>query len=164
MNKKIEERIATKILHDPNKLTEKEEKSMRKELNQNDQFKSNYYEFILEQQIVKAVRELKLDGCVIKGLYVRDFMPGFEEKGETESESEQSYELNDHKNKLIEILKIKHVSKDDLKQKVQEHKRKEQSKERSRFKKLKHVKNDDLENQTQRKTEKDKNVFKLVFF
>ena len=117
VNKK-EDCIATEIIHDPNKLTEKEKKSLRKELNQNDQFKSSYYEFILEQQIVKAVRELKIDGCVIKGLYVGDFMPGFEEKGETVCESEQSYELKDYENELIELLKIKHVSKDELKQKV----------------------------------------------
>ena len=68
--------ILPQILQDCYKLSKQEKDILKEELKQEVPSISDHYEFILCQQIVQAVKELDLDGCVITGLYVRDIRSG----------------------------------------------------------------------------------------
>ena len=122
--------FVSQILHDCNKLSKEEKKILKKEINQNVPFVSDQYEFILGQQIVQAAKELKLDCCVIKGLYISDFMPGFLKKDETLCKSKQSYELNDYEKELIKLLRIEEISEEKLEQMVLLHKQQKKNREK----------------------------------
>ena len=134
---------------------------LKKEINQNVPFISEQYEFILGQQIVLAAKELKLECCVIKGLYVSDFMPGFVKKDES---LHRTYELNDYEIELIKLLKIEDISKEKLEQMIVLH-REKKGEIKEKFKKPNDTQNSDeaqvLENQTQSKTQYDKYIIKV---
>ena len=161
----------TKILHVCNKMTTEEKKILKKEIKQNVPFISDQYEFILGQQIVQAVKELNLDCCVVRGLYVRDFMPGFVKKDE-------SYELNDYEEEIIQILRIEDITEEQLERMILLHtEQKEEFKKAGETGKNNGCQNTSdskrkdktqiIDNQTQSKTQCDiytRKVIKKVLF
>ena len=101
------------------KILDRWEGKQKKEIDQDKQFNDFYYEFIVHQQSVQAVKELNLEACVVHGLVLGKDLQDEKEKGtkyrenlEHPESSKYESELNNFEKKVMEKLNIKPI--DDL--------------------------------------------------
>ena len=109
---------------DPNEIDEKKKKA-------NAKYMDKFYENILQQTIIKALREMKLHGFIMEGFQSEDCLKAKLEKGKqlrkemqckckSEADTECTCgkvkypELNTHEEDVMEILDIKDITEEEL--------------------------------------------------
>jgi hypothetical protein len=101
------------------KILDRLEGKQKKESDQDKQFNDFYYEFIVHQQSVQAVKELNLEACVVHGLVLGKDLQDEKEKGTKYREnfqhpesSKYESELNNFEREVMKKINIKPI--DDL--------------------------------------------------
>ena len=101
------------------KILDSWEGKQKTEIDQDKQFNDFYYEFIVHQQSVQAVKNLNLEACVVHGLILGKDLQDVKEKGSKCREnfeypeiSKYESELNHFEKEVMEKLNIKPI--DDL--------------------------------------------------